>query len=94
MENREPIVLLYFFTICLYGVLVMVNHLYIKPRYLRWHTKQAVLLSILLYGLPGAFLGVWLYEAALWWVRLPDDDSQLDEATPAGEDSLEGIKAP
>jgi hypothetical protein len=44
-----------------------------------------VLLSILLYGLPGAFIGVWIYEFAFWWAQLPDDDSKLDEANPTFE---------
>lgn len=76
MENNGPIVILYFCIVGMYLTFIIANDAFINPQYRRWHTKQAVLLSVLLYGLPGSFLLVWLYEAAVWWAKLPDDDSQ------------------
>lgn len=77
MEDNGPIVILYFCIAGLYGISIYANHDFISGRYRRWHTKQAVLLSVLLYGMPGSFLLVCLYEAAIWWAKLPDDDSQI-----------------
>ena len=85
--TAELVIILSLISLGVYGVLILTNHALIPPGYMRYDSKQSVLLSLLLHVTPLAFIGVLIYEFAHYWESLPDTPSQTSPSLQQSYDA-------